>query len=231
MQTQMLIRIMRTAWSVFFLLAASFVMLHSPPLLADEGTEHQMRELFKTAGPPPEAIINPPQPVIYKLSIQERLGRVFRENFLGFRITHASARGRACHGNQRVLAGAVEMYNMENATSTMKSLRHADVISPTGALIIGCYLKGPITPPDKGCEYYSYGDLTDSGIIYCTLHGTNEDYRAALVKVTGLKPDSAFLDDEFVFAVTIIAIFLLLSILVLLALFYKMRKPAEGQPE
>ncbi|EKD81956.1 MAG: hypothetical protein ACD_39C01550G0001, partial [uncultured bacterium] len=41
-----------TVWSITFLLAFSFIMVHRLPAQADEATEHQMRELFNKAGPP-----------------------------------------------------------------------------------------------------------------------------------------------------------------------------------
>lgn len=224
MRTQKPYKNLQTVWPVIFLFVVSFILAYHRPVLADETTENQMRELVKTAGQPPEAIIAPPKAVRYNLSIQERLNRFWREKILGFRITYASARGKACHANQRVLAGAVEMYNMDNETK-MHTIRHADVISPAGELIKGCYLKSPINPAELDCEYYSYGNLTSTGIIYCTQHGTLADYRSALVRVTGLKTHSAVLDDEFSFAVTIIAIFLLLSTIVVLALYIKKQKP------
>jgi len=171
MRTQKPYKNLQTVWPVIFLFAVSFILAHHLPVHADDAAENQMRELVKTAGLPPEAIINPPQPVTFKLSIQERFSRFWNEKIFGFRITYASARGKACHANQRVLAGAVEMYNMDNGNA-MKTLRHADVVNPAGELVKGYYIKAPITPPEANCEYYSYGDLTDTGIIYCAFSGS-----------------------------------------------------------
>lgn len=224
MRTQKPYKNLKTVWPVIFLFVVSVVLAYHRPVHADEATENQMRELVKTAGLPPEAIINPPQPVTFKLSIQERFRRFWNDKIFGFRITYASARGKACHANQRVLAGAVEMYNADKG-NTMKTLRHADVVSPAGELIKSYYLKSPIMLPEVNCEYCSYGDLADTGIIYCTQHGALEDYRNALVRVTGLRPHSAVVDDELSFAVTIIAIFLLFSIIVVLAPYIKRQKP------
>ncbi|EKD82865.1 MAG: hypothetical protein ACD_39C01039G0001, partial [uncultured bacterium] len=190
-----------------------------------------MRELFNKAGPPPEAIINPPKPVTYTLSAQERLRRFWREKILGFRITYASARGKACHANQRVIAGAVEMYNVDKG-NTMTTLLHTDATTPSGVLITGLYLKSPVIPVETDCEYRSYGNLTDNGIVYCTQHGATPEYRSALITVTGLKPHSAYQEDEPGFAVAVLAISLFLTAIVLLAFFLKKRKPAGGeQPE
>ncbi|PKL43080.1 MAG: hypothetical protein CVV41_11795 [Candidatus Riflebacteria bacterium HGW-Riflebacteria-1] len=201
------------------------------PAQADATTENQMRELVKAAGLPPDSVINPPEAVAAKLNVRERLHRFWREKILGFRITYASARGKVCHANQRVIAGAVEMFNVDNG-SKMKTVHHADLITPSGELIKGSYLKYPITTPEPDCEYYSYGDMTDNGIIYCTRHGTLAEFRTALINVTGLQPHPSILDNDFDFHITITVIFVLLSAMVLLALFFKKQKPvADDHPE
>lgn len=79
------------------------------------------------------------------------------------------AREKACYANMRIILGAVEMYNMDH-TKMMKELNQANmkllVKKPDQYL-----LKMP-EKPEKGCEYYNTGDLSDGGVICCALHGT-----------------------------------------------------------
>ncbi|HQG29851.1 MAG TPA: prepilin-type N-terminal cleavage/methylation domain-containing protein, partial [Candidatus Ozemobacteraceae bacterium] len=83
-----------------------------------------------------------------------------------FRKAREQARDKACYANQRVLLGAVEMYNMDNKT-LMTSL---DI----PLLTKGSYLKGGIGKPDSRCSYDSAGNLTSGGKIYCRFHGPVE---------------------------------------------------------
>ncbi|KAF1079603.1 MAG: hypothetical protein GQF41_4161 [Candidatus Rifleibacterium amylolyticum] len=190
-------------------------------LASNEADYTHANELIKTAGPVPDAVIEPPDQVRYDLTVSERLRRLWLEKVIGFRITYASARGKACHANQRVLAGAIEMYN-EDKGKTMKTITHADVTSATGTLIVDRYLKSPITPPDSACEYRSHGDLTGSGIIYCTHHGPIREIQDSIRKELGLKPITAA--DWQIFVVIGLSLLFLFSIIVLLALFFGRRK-------
>lgn len=68
-----------------------------------------------------------------------------------------------CFAFQRILYGAIEMYNMDNSATikqcnddTIRILRSKN------------YLR---TLPNSNCSYYSVGDLTESGTIGCRLHG------------------------------------------------------------
>jgi hypothetical protein len=178
-------------------------------------------ELIRTAGPVPDAVISPSEQVRYELPVGERLRRLWLEKVIGFRITYEQARGKACHANQRVLAGAVQMYNEENG-NTMKSITHADVTSTTGTLIIGRYLKSQILPADSVCEYRSYGDLTGPGIIYCAHHGPNLDIQNSIRKELGLK--TIMTENEQLFAVAGLSILFLLVAIALLALFFRRRR-------
>lgn len=83
-----------------------------------------------------------------------------------FRKAREQSRHKACYANQRVLLGAVEMYNMDNPVL----MRDLDI----ERLVQGKYLKGGISKPELGCNYASVGDLTGSGKISCTLHGPVE---------------------------------------------------------
>jgi len=95
-----------------------------------------------------------------------------------FRKAREQARGKACYANQRVLLGAVEMYNMDHSV-LMKS---ADI----AALRSGGYLKASITPPERDCVYLTAGSLDADGCIYCKLHGaTSEDDEGKLKSLLG----------------------------------------------
>ena len=86
----------------------------------------------------------------------------------------ASQRGRdfgvilSCFANMRVLLGAVEMYNMDNAVMMDK----LDI----DKLVQGGYLKSSPAKPEAECSYNGYG-LTENGEIYCTYHGSIEHPR------------------------------------------------------
>ena len=86
-----------------------------------------------------------------------------------FRKARESARDKACMANIRVISGAVEMYNMDNP-GMMKQL-------DLRALLKGKYLKSEVVPAESGCRYMSVGDLSESGEVYCQLHG-NIDRRS-----------------------------------------------------
>lgn len=78
-----------------------------------------------------------------------------------------SSREKACFSNQRVLLGAVEMYNLDNPVM-METL---DV----DQLIKKRYLfKAPVLPTPE-CAYRSEGDLTKDGKIVCPKHGAYVD--------------------------------------------------------
>lgn len=75
-----------------------------------------------------------------------------------------------CMVNLRILQAAIEMYNMDHEqmiTSYDEAMGAAD-----GILVTGHYLKGPVKKPDPGCRYESDGDLSKSGLLRCTLHGS-----------------------------------------------------------
>lgn len=83
-----------------------------------------------------------------------------------FRKSRGQAREKACQANQRVILGAVEMYNMDQETP-MKDLR-------LDLLLKHSYLRAEITPPTPGCSYYASGDLSSNGVICCRVHGSIE---------------------------------------------------------
>ena len=81
------------------------------------------------------------------------------------------ARAKACSANQRVLMGAVEMYNMDHPTM-MKELDIKILLKPYKGFT---YLKEAPIKPESDCIYISEGDLSGMGIIKCKRHGTVKD--------------------------------------------------------
>ena len=82
-----------------------------------------------------------------------------------FKVARASARQKACFSNQRVLQGAVEMYNMDvSPENMMRKLELSHLVS-------GNYLKDYPSKPEPQCNYETSGDLTETGYVYCTFHG------------------------------------------------------------
>ena len=69
----------------------------------------------------------------------------------------------SCFSNQRVLQGAVEMYNMDH--STMMSTLDIDT------LVKEKYLHQKPIAPDPQCKYEAVGDLTQDGYVNCKFHG------------------------------------------------------------
>ena len=72
---------------------------------------------------------------------------------------------KSCFSNQRLLTGAVEIYNMDAGyDNQMHSL---DI----EALRKGKYLKYELKTIDHRCKYESEGDLMGDGYIKCRFHG------------------------------------------------------------
>lgn len=95
--------------------------------------------------------------------------KLFQDNFVtNFAKNRKIARQKACFANMRVLLGAVEMYNMDNAVMMDK----LDI----NKLVQGGYLKSSPAKPEAECSYNGYG-LTENGEIYCTYHGSIEHPR------------------------------------------------------
>lgn len=63
------------------------------------------------------------------------------------RYTHTDSREKSCFTNQRVIYGAIEMYNMDNE-KLMTSIDFSKLLE-------GKYLKEIPTKPSKDCEYFS----------------------------------------------------------------------------
>ncbi len=203
------------------LLFASLMV--SSPLHAED-IEKQMRDLLAESGRFPDEVLQPVDPVKDQLSLSDKLIRIWHR-MLGFRVTYATARGKACHANQRVIIGAVEMYNMDKSPMK-KTLRHEDATLDTGDLVTGRYLKMPIQLPDTDCRYKSLGDLTRNGIIYCTRHGCINEFYLAAMKVSGLKTPAETQSESLLFAGIGLSIVFLVSVAVLLAVFFSKHKPS-----
>lgn len=96
-----------------------------------------------------------------------------------------------CQSTQRVIAGAIEMYNMDHdeplVTLEDKMIREPGQLIPK-------YIGEPVAP-DNGCSYSSKGDLLKDGFVFCSIHGaeaqTNreaqvfEDFKNAAQKLLG----------------------------------------------
>jgi Ca-activated chloride channel family protein len=84
-----------------------------------------------------------------------------------FRKAREQSRVKACYANMRVLMGAVEMYNMDH-TDQMTVLTDREI----DLLVKEKYLKSHITRPETGCNYGTIGDLSGTGMVCCSLHGS-----------------------------------------------------------
>ncbi len=82
-----------------------------------------------------------------------------------FNKARGKAQQKACFANQRVLMGAVEMYNMDNE-GKMTELNEKNL----ELLVKEKYILKLPECPQNG-SYKSIGDLSKDGIINCTKHG------------------------------------------------------------
>jgi prepilin-type N-terminal cleavage/methylation domain-containing protein len=86
-----------------------------------------------------------------------------------FRKARQQARQKACFANQRVIMGAIEMYNMDT-NAMMDSYGDAEETS----LINGKYLKSKIVPAEANCAITG-SNLIKEGIVECSVHGSPEN--------------------------------------------------------
>ncbi|EKD83734.1 MAG: hypothetical protein ACD_39C00481G0001 [uncultured bacterium] len=141
------------------------------------------KEMIVKYGPVPDAILDPP----VDTDIADERGSLLNNIFGNNRHYRKQARTKACYANQRVALGAIEMYNMDNATM-YKTLIFSDIADSNGLMVTGKYLKTPLSLPEPGCYLRNYGDLSDIGIIYCDYHGCLEEDRDGLRSASGYKP-------------------------------------------
>ncbi len=87
--------------------------------------------------------------------------------------TRRSARDKSCYSNIRVLLGAAEMYNMDTSVMVTKmDERFASSLKAKN------YLKEtPRCPETNSFDYFSNGDISKSGYIWCKYHGDLEGKR------------------------------------------------------
>ncbi|PKL42338.1 MAG: hypothetical protein CVV41_14450 [Candidatus Riflebacteria bacterium HGW-Riflebacteria-1] len=178
-----------------FLLLAGAVMAYS----------QNYQEMINKYGPVPEAILEPPVAEVIASEKSSLMSKIFG----GRALSRAEARTKACYAYQRVTMGAVEMYNMDNATM-YKTLNFSDVADARGMLVTAKYVKSPMVMPEPSCHLRSYGDLSDSAVIYCDYHGCIPDEQQELRKAAGYTPKvrAAKTGDN-----TMLAVFVILGVL------------------
>ena len=113
---------------------------------------------------------------------------------LAYKPVRESSRQKACFSNQRVIAGAIEMYAMDNPKPIGTTLPGGDFEELENMLIKCRYLKGTLDRPEEDCSYgiivkdlekYDYEkDLEKYDYeIFCKKHGTIEtrDYDKPII--------------------------------------------------
>lgn len=94
---------------------------------------------------------------------------IFGRTTLTFKKIHPSARDKACFSNQRVILGAIEMYNMDDSRPLGPEAvgwAPEDVLK---LLVDGKYLKS-IPTYGNTCKYEFFNN-NGNIIPYCTYHG------------------------------------------------------------
>lgn len=87
-----------------------------------------------------------------------------------FRKAREQARHKACFANQRVLLGAIEMYNMDN--TSMMDRDPVTLSIDVEKLTSMQYLRGGLSKPEVTCDYRGGPEsLLGSGKIFCVCHG------------------------------------------------------------
>ena len=151
---------------------------------ASHAYQADYKEMIEKYGQVPEAILEPPVEETIAREKSSLLNRIFGSNSGRYSI---QARTKACYANQRIALGAIEMYNMDNATM-YKNLVYSDIADSSGLLVTGKYLRSPLYQVEPGCHLRSYGDLSDTGIIYCDYHGCLPEDRDGLRAAAGYTP-------------------------------------------
>ena len=78
-----------------------------------------------------------------------------------------------CLSNQRVLQGAIELYNLDQPTLIMNVYPGLDYERCEKTLLDTKYLKNPILPTYEGCSY-GYIEIDYHDTIFCKIHGSLE---------------------------------------------------------
>ena len=85
--------------------------------------------------------------------------------------TRTSARQKACFSNQRIIQGAVEMYNMDNTIPLETALPGEAFVKCEETLVKSRYLKNYIELVEPNCSY-GFFDILGSGTVFCKEHGS-----------------------------------------------------------
>ncbi len=91
-----------------------------------------------------------------------------------FKAARERANTRACYANQKTIAGALEMYNLDNNTKIDKL---DDSVG--GDLVKGGYLQSLVDDPGSGGKTFGKYKLGTGGLVYCEVHGAIQDDAAA----------------------------------------------------
>ena len=77
---------------------------------------------------------------------------------------------KSCFSNQRVLLGAIEMYNMDHIDMLDTAFPGREFEDTIKLLNDGKYLKGNLTSRDNICSY-GFINITEFGNTFCVTHG------------------------------------------------------------
>ena len=115
---------------------------------------------------------------------------IANSNIGGIHHSRRPSRQDACFNNQRVLLGAIEMYNMDN-NEMIKSYNP----SVRDSLIKWKYLRDSFME-NVECEIVSEGDLTDKGFIYCVNHGGVDGKKEGKDEFASLTPKADMIHER-----------------------------------
>lgn len=90
-----------------------------------------------------------------------------------FKRARERANTRACYANQKTIAGAVEMYNLDNNT-----IAGIDQTTCT-TLVSAGYLQSQPADPGGGATAFTYVQISQGNGISCSTHGQIQDAAAA----------------------------------------------------
>ena len=92
-----------------------------------------------------------------------------------FRAARERANTRACYANQKTIAGALEMYNLDNNTKIQELTAEVG-----GKLVSGGYLQSLVDDPGSGQGTFgNYEFIKDGNGIKCKTHGAIQDAAGA----------------------------------------------------
>jgi hypothetical protein len=94
--------------------------------------------------------------------------------FLAFKLAPDHKCGppaKVCIANQRILTGAIEMYNMDNQNS-LKELKKEDYLNNDGLLLRSGYLKKPLEMPSENCQLLFKLNDKNEPELSCKKHGS-----------------------------------------------------------